>query len=55
MRRILILAVTLLAGCSTVQVTVSGNNNTLSIEQPRTVTTSPSLDGNSVPISAIPK
>lgn len=55
MYRIMILAV-IISGCSTINVTVSGNSNTLSIEQPKTVTASPAAtaNGNSVPIHAVP-
>lgn len=50
------LALCVLHGCSTINVTVSGSNNTLSIEQPKTVTATPyvSASGNTVPVSAIP-
>ena len=49
--RWLVLAL-LLSGCSTINVTVSGNNNQLFIEQPKTVATSPTLEasGNTVPV-----
>jgi len=41
-----------LAGCSTVNNSVQGCNNLVVIEQPKTVSTTPSLqaDGNTVPL-----
>lgn len=56
MHRTLILCL-FMTGCSTINVTVSGNSNTLSIEQPKTVTASPyaAATGNTIPVSAIPK
>jgi len=39
-----------LAGCSTINVTVSGNDNNLTIEQPKSVTTSPAASGNTIPL-----
>lgn len=49
--RWLILCV-LLAGCSTINCNFHGDNNKLQIEQPKTVSTTPSLqaDGNTVPL-----
>lgn len=41
MHKWLILFFSLVCGCSTMNVTVSGNNNTVLVEQPKTVTTTP--------------
>ncbi len=47
-----LLIAALLAGCSTVNCTVSGDNNKVTIEQPKSVTTSGSLTtgDNTVPL-----
>jgi PBP1b-binding outer membrane lipoprotein LpoB len=56
MHRALVLCV-FLAGCSTITVNNYGDNNRLTIEQPKTVTASPyaAATGNTIPVSAIPK
>lgn len=52
----LIFAITIaatIAGCATVNCNFQGDNNTVSIEQPKSVTATPSatVSGNTVPIS----
>lgn len=51
MRWLLIAA--LLAGCSTVNCTITGDNNKVTIEQPKTVQTSPSVTtgDNTLPLT----
>lgn len=45
-----------LAGCSTVNCTINGDGNKVTIEQPKTVQTSPSVTtgDNTVPASLMP-
>ncbi|QXE85951.1 hypothetical protein KP003_16550 [Geomonas nitrogeniifigens] len=56
MYRALILITLILSGCNTITVNLYGDSNRLTIEQPKTVATSPTLsaDGNQVPLSALP-
>lgn len=55
MRAILFMTL-VLAGCNTINVTLYGDNNRLTVEQPKAAATSPTLsaDGNTVPVSATP-
>lgn len=52
----LAIAVSFLSACSTITCNFTGSNNRLTIEQPKTISTTPSLqaDGNSIPASVIP-
>jgi uncharacterized protein YcfL len=52
MKKAILLTALLLAGCSTVNCNFTGDNNKVSIEQPKTISTSPALtaSGNTVPI-----
>lgn len=56
MHRAMILAVLILSGCNTITINLYGDSNRLTVEQPKTVATSPTLsaDGNHVPLSAVP-
>lgn len=53
-----IFALSILHGCSTINVTVSGDNNRFAIGQPKTVTTSPAAalttGDNTIPASLVP-
>lgn len=53
MRYFIALAVMVTCGCSTINVTIPGSSNYVTIEQPKTVTASPyaAATGNTVPIT----
>ena len=52
MRMFILIACVVMAGCSTVTCNFHGDNNKVTIEQPKTVQTSPTIqaDGNTVPV-----
>lgn len=52
MKKVFLLCSVLLAGCSTVNCNFHGDNNKVTIEQPKTISTSPSVtaSGNTVPV-----